>query len=218
MAKQVAVILSGCGHRDGAEITEAVSALIAISSLGADYRIFAPDVDLHEVDGLTGERTGKTRNVLLESARIARGEVEPLCKLKAADFDALVFPGGFGAALNLSSWGEKGADCTVNPDAERVILEFYSGQKPIAAICIAPVLVARVLGCEGVTLTIGRDPATVAEIVKTGAHHEVCAVDDYVTDREHRVVSTPAYMYDKATPAQVFTGVRKAIAELIEMA
>jgi enhancing lycopene biosynthesis protein 2 len=214
----VAVVLSGCGHRDGAEITEAVSTLIALGEAGATYIVFAPRMEFTVTDPLTGQPTAEKRKVLTESARIARGHIRPLSELRADDFDAIALPGGFGAALHLCTWAKDGANCQVLPDAERVVREFYAGEKPIAAICIAPALIARVLGGHGITLTIGRDAATAAEIGKTGAHHENCAVDDFITDREHRIVSTPAYMYDDARPIEVFTGVRKAIFELVEMA
>lgn len=216
--KNIAVILSGCGHRDGAEITEAVSALIALSEAGAAYKIFAPDMELSAVDPLTGEATMEKRNVLKESARIARGHIQPIQSLQSSEFDGLTFPGGFGAALNLCTFAKDGAGCWVQPDVERVIREFYQAEKPIAAICIAPALIARVLGSDGITVTIGNDAGTAAEIAKTGAHHENCAVDDYVTDREHRLVTTPAYMYDDAAPHRVFKGIQGAIRELVEMA
>lgn len=214
-AKRIAVVLSGCGNQDGAEITESVSTLVALSEAGAKVEIFAPDIPFAEKNFLKGEITGGSRNVLLESARIARGKIKPITELKAANFDGLAFPGGFGVALNLCNWASKGAACDVVPEVERAIKEFYSAEKPICAICIAPALIARVLGREGVTVTLGADGG---EVTKTGAHHEKCAVTDYITDREHRVITTPAYMYDAATPFEVFTGVRKAIRELVEMA
>jgi enhancing lycopene biosynthesis protein 2 len=212
MSKKIAVVLSGCGHKDGAEITESVSTLIALSEAGAEYKVFAPDQEFK------ANPTGDTRNVMTEAARISRGEIEALKNLKAEDFDGVAFPGGFGAALNLCDWAHKGSKCTVNPEAERVLKEFFEAGKPIAALCIAPALVARVLGSKGVTLTIGNDKETAAEIAKTGAHHENCAVDDFVTDREHRIVTTPAYMYGEAKPFEVFSGIRKAMRELVEMA
>ncbi len=215
--KRIAVVLSGCGHLDGAEITESVSTLIALTEAGAAYKIFAPDQDFPVADR-NGQPTGQSRNVLAEAARIARGQIQPLTALHAKDFDGLAMPGGFGAAKNLSNWAEKGAACTVNPEIERILNEFYMAEKPIAAICIAPAVIARVLGAEGVTLTVGRDAATVAEIRKTGATHVDCAVDDYVTDRDRRIVTTPAYMYEEASPFAVYTGIRKAIREAVEMA
>ena len=218
MSKKIAVILSGCGHKDGAEITEAASALISLAEADAQYSIFAPDIEFTVHHPISNDVLAEKRNVLLESARIARGVIRPLSELRAADFDALTLPGGSGAALNLCTWGREGAKCSVLPDVERILREFYSTEKPICAICIAPALIARVLGREGVTVTIGNDAETAAEIAKTGAHHEVCAVDDFITDRDHRIITTPAYMYGGASPFQIYTGVRKAIRELVEMA
>lgn len=218
MQKKFAVVLSGCGHKDGAEITEAVSALIAITESGAQYKVFAPDIEFAATNAISGEASGDTRNVMTEASRISRGHIESLNQLQAKDFDGLVLPGGFGAALHLSTWAKDGASCKVNLNMERVLNEFYDAEKPIAAICIAPALVAKVLGKKGITVTIGEDEGTAAEIIETGAQHESCKVDDYVTDRDHRIITTPAYMFDDATPFAVFTGIRKAIREFVEMA
>ncbi len=219
--KKIAVVLAGCGHKDGTEITEAVSTLIALSEMGAAYQVFAPSQDFAVVDHTDPQmkNTEESRNVLKESARIARGEVKDIKDLNTKDFDGLVFPGGFGAALHLCSWAKTGANCEVLPDAERIIKEFHAAEKPIAAICIAPALVARVLGSKKITVTIGHhDKVTSAEIEKTGAIHEDCNVDDFVSDRDHKIITTPAYMFGDAKPHQVFTGVRKAIREFVEMA
>jgi enhancing lycopene biosynthesis protein 2 len=215
--KKVAVVLSGCGFKDGAEITESVSTLIALSDLGVDYQVFAPDTQVPSTNHLTGTPQ-EARNVLAESARIARGKIKNVKDLDPADYDALVFPGGYGAATVLCGFAKAGAKCDVNPEIKRTIEEFYAREKPIAAICIAPALIARVLGERGITVTIGNDKDTAAEIAKTGARHESCPVEDYVTDREHKIVTTPAYMYDDAKPNQVFKGIRGALKELVEMA
>jgi Uncharacterized protein involved in an early stage of isoprenoid biosynthesis len=216
--KKIAVVLSGCGHRDGSEITEAVSLLIALTQAGAAVSCFAPNIELTVTDPLTGKPTGEKRSVLTESARIARGHVEDLAKLKVSDFDGLAFPGGFGAAKNLSNWAEKGSECDVHPEVRRVITEFHKESKPIGAVCIAPVLLARVLGEHGITVTIGNDVETAAEIILTGSQHEECPVDDYITDREGKVVTTPAYMYDNAKPNEVFQGIFGLAHELVEWA
>lgn len=216
--KKIAVVLSGCGHRDGAEITEAVSTLIAIGNAGASYQVFAPDAEFSVTNPLSGHAEEEKRNVLTEAARIARGRVQDLKKLNAEDFDGLALPGGYGAALNLCDWAKKGSQCSVLPKMQSVLEDFYKSEKPIAAICIAPALVARVLGSKGVTVTIGNDVETAKEIEKTGAHHQNCGVTDYVSDRENRIITTPAYMFDDARPDQVFTGVQKAIRELVELA
>jgi enhancing lycopene biosynthesis protein 2 len=215
--RKVAVVLSGCGFQDGSEITESISALITLSQLQAQVTCFAPDTQFQVTDHLRAQSTGETRSVLTEAARLARGHISSLSELDPQKFDALVFPGGFGAALNLSTWAKDGSRCQVLPDVEKVIRAFHDDSKPICAICIAPTLLAKVLGHENVTLTIGNDAATAAEIAKTGALHENCAVDDYVTDREHKIITTPAYMYD-AKPAEVFKGIQGALKELVEMA
>ena len=216
--KKVAVILSGCGFLDGAEITEAISTLIAIGQNGAAYEVFAPNKDVEETNHLTQKPTGQKRNVLQEAARIARGEIQPLEQLKAKDFDALAFPGGFGAALHLCNFAEKGSGGHIEPQVARVVKEFADSHKPIAAICIAPAIMALALGKKGVNVTIGEDAGTASELEKTGAKHQNCAVERYVVDHSNKVITTPAYMYGSARPHQIFAGVSGAIAELIKMA
>lgn len=216
--KKIAVVLSGCGFLDGSEITEAVSLLIALGQAGGEVSCFAPNIEMPMMNHATKKPLTEKRNILEESARIARGTIHSLDTLKVSDFDALAFPGGYGAAKNLSNWAEKGAQCEVLPEVKRVILDFYNESKPIAACCIAPVLLARVLGDKNVTLTIGNDPGTAAEIKKTGAAHEDCPVDDYISDREGKIVTTPAYMYDDAKPHEVFKGIVGLAHELVEWA
>ena len=216
--KNVAVILSGCGFLDGAEITEAISTLIAIGQHGGQYKVFAPNKDAAETNHLTQKPTGKQRNVLQESARIARGAIQPLEDLKAQNFDALAFPGGFGAALHLCNFGEKGSGGEIDPQVVRILKEFHESRKPIAAICIAPAIMALAFGKQGVNVTIGEDAGTASEIEKTGAKHQNCAVEKFVVDQSNKIITTPAYMYGSAQPHQIFAGVSGAIAELIKMA
>lgn len=216
--KNVAVVISGCGHKDGAEITEAVSTIIALSQAGAHYQLFAPNVDFHPTNHLTSEaQTKETRNCMIEAARIGRGQARDLKDLHEKNFDAVVFPGGYGAALHLSDWAHKGAKAHVHPEVERVIREFHKASKPIGAICIAPTLIAKVLGADKVSLTIGSDVETAKEIEKTGAQHIECPVEDFITDRLHKVITTPAYMC-QAKPHQVFKGISGLVNELVEMA
>jgi enhancing lycopene biosynthesis protein 2 len=214
--KKFAVVLSGCGHKDGSEITESVSTLIVLAEHGLQYEIFAPNISVPATNHLTGQPQ-EERSILTEAARIARGQAQDLKNLNPENFDAVVFPGGFGAALHLCSFAKDGAKCKVLPEAQKVIEAFHRAEKPIGAFCIAPALIARVLGSHGVTVTIGNDTETATEITKTGAQHVNCAVDDYISDRDFKIVTSPAYMYD-ANPFQVFTGIRKAIKELAEMA
>lgn len=214
--KKIALILSGCGHRDGSEITEAVSLLIALQLQGAKVSCFAPDLNFDVIDHTTGKKTGEQRNVLIEAARIARGDIQDLKDLKTKDFDGLAFAGGLGVTKNLSDWATKGSECQVLPALAKVIKEFHQQSKPIGAVCIAPILLAKVLGPEGAELTVGKDSETAQEIAKTGAHHIVCPVNDYVTDRLTKVISTPAYMYE-ASAHEVFKGISGLAKELVEM-
>ncbi|MEN6626984.1 MAG: isoprenoid biosynthesis glyoxalase ElbB [Candidatus Sumerlaeia bacterium] len=218
---RAAVILSGCGVQDGTEITEAVSVLIALDRAGAEILMCAPDMDQSEVvDHARGEAVpGKVRGVLSESARIARGKIQDIKSITSADFDALIFPGGLGAAKNLSSFADDGAGCVVHPDVERVILEAFGARKPIAAICIAPVLLARVIGGRGAVplLTIGSDEGVAVAMEKMGARHQNCAAGDCVVDEANRLVSTPAYMLASG-PAEVFEGVEKTVQAVLRLA
>lgn len=214
---RVGVILSGCGYLDGAEIHEATSVLIALSRAGVEYRCLAPDKSLDVVDHRTGEPTGEKRNVLAESARIARGAIDDVAGATGSDFDALILPGGFGAAKNLCTFASKGPDCDIDPQVERVLREAHAAGRPIGFACIAPALGARVFGSEKPTLTIGHDKGTAAAIEKTGARHKAVDVTDIVVDADLGFVSTPAYMED-TNPGDVFEGVSKMVAKVLELA
>ena len=193
--KQIAVILSGCGHQDGAEIHEATLTLWAIHKNGAEYRCFAPNIMQHHVlNHITGKEMDEQRNVLIEAARIARGKVEDLALFDAATVDALVIPGGVGAAKNLCTYAFDGPQCTVNNDVEQAIRAMYRAGKPIGALCIAPVLLAKVLG--DITLTTGSDEATADKIRAMGAVHRPTGVGEIVVDQQHKIVTTPCYMLD----------------------
>ena len=219
MQKKIAVILSGSGYLDGSEITEAISTLICLSQGGAQYQVFAPNHRYTPTAHYNHELLDShVRNSLEESARISRGKISDLAELNPSIFDGLVIPGGYGVVKNLCTWAQDGHKCSVNKDARRVLEAFFEASKPILAVCIAPALVARVLGqIRSVTLTIGNDKTTAAKIVSAGCEHVECAVDDFITDRESKVISTPAYMYD-ATPDKVFAGIQKATKEFLEMA
>ncbi|MBM4108137.1 MAG: isoprenoid biosynthesis glyoxalase ElbB [Phycisphaerae bacterium] len=219
--KKIAVILSGCGRGDGSEVHESVSVLIHLHRHGVEYRCFAPDAPQADViNHATGKPTDETRNQMVESARISRGEIAPVSSLNADAFDALVFPGGFGAAKNLCTFARDGADCTVNPDVRRVVSAFHAHRKPIALCCIAPVIAARLLGTamggEGCTVTIGSDEGTAQSIRRMGSTNVPKHVTEAYVDRDNRLVSTPAYMCD-AGPYDVFTGIGKMIDELVAM-
>jgi len=216
--KKIGVVLSGCGFRDGSEIHEAVCTLLAIDQAGAEAVCMAPDTELNEMNHCSMELTGAKRRVLVESARIARGNIKNIKEMKAADLDALVFPGGFGAALNLCDFGQKGAAASVNPEVAQLVKDVYAAKKPIGAICIAPALIAAILGKEAApTLTIGTDPATAAEVEKTGAKHQNCPANDIVVDQANKIISTPAYM-TAGRISEVYEGIGKCIKAVVEMA
>jgi len=211
----VAVILSGCGVFDGSEIHEATLTLLALDRQGATYQCFAPNVmQAHVIDHLSGEESGESRNVLIESARIARGDIKDLKDFDAADYDSIIFPGGFGAAKNLSSFAFDGADCTVNDDVAAALKAIHDAGKPIGALCIAPVIIARVL--HGADVTIGQDADTAAAIAAMGGHHTRASHGDIVVDSKLRVVTTPCYMLD-ATISQIADGADNAVRTLLEM-
>jgi enhancing lycopene biosynthesis protein 2 len=218
MAK-VAVCLSGCGFQDGAEIHEAVLTLLALDQAGVEIVCCAPNAPQAKVvDHATGQSVGEQRNVLTESARIARGAIKPVEAVSAKDIDALIFPGGFGAALNLCTFAVDGPECNVLPEVESLVHDMLEMKKPIGAICIAPALLARIAGKRSLAakLTIGTDPDTAGAINAMGAKHCDCAVTEMVVDPEHKIVSTPAYMTGKG-PAEVFEGIRKCVAEVLKL-
>ncbi|MEW6337324.1 MAG: isoprenoid biosynthesis glyoxalase ElbB [Acidobacteriota bacterium] len=219
MAKlRVGVLLSGCGVYDGAEVHESVITLLALDRAGAEIVCMAPSADqLHVIDHRTGDVAPERRNVLVEAARIARGAIADVDEVDASALDALVIPGGFGAAKNLCDFALKGPDCTVHPGVARVVRAVHAARKPVGAICIAPTLVARLLGTETPTVTIGNDAATAAAIEKMGARHRNCAVDGTVVDAEHLLVTTPAYMLAKSI-AEAASGIEKLVGEVLSMA
>lgn len=217
--KRVGVLLSGCGFLDGAEIQEATCTLLSLDRRGATLVAMAPDQpQLHVVDHTIQQpQAGATRNVLQESARIVRGQITPLAKVKAEELDALILPGGFGVAKNLCSYATDGANMKVVPEVERLVLALHAAHKPLGFICIAPVIAARLFGSEKVKLTIGLDPVTAGHLRGWGAEHVDCAVDQIVVDQRLEVVSTPAYMLGPWI-APVAAGIDKLVAAVLEMA
>lgn len=213
--KKFAVVLAGCGVYDGAEIHEATLTLYSIVKNGGTYQIFAPDINQHHViNHLTGEEMDESRNVLVESARIARGKIKPLTEFKAGEFDALVFPGGFGAAKNLCTFAFYGPECSVNDDVKNAILEMVNAGKPIGALCISPVILAKILG--DVELTIGMDPDTASAVESLGATHKATNHGEVVVDKKYNVVTTPCYMLD-ANIAQIGDGAENVVKEIFNL-
>lgn len=213
---KVAVVLSGCGVYDGTEIHEVVIGLLALARGGAEVVFAAPDrAQAHVVDHRRGEVVaGETRNVLTEAARIARGNIRDLASLSAQDVDAAFFPGGFGAAKNLSNFAFEGANAQVDPEVSRFIRELYASKKPIAAVCIAPTLLALSLG-EG-RVTIGNEAGPAAAIEARGGEHQNCPITECVVDEGRKLVTAPAYMLEGDILA-VAAGIEAAIAHLLRL-
>ena len=212
--KKFAVVLSGCGVYDGAEIHEATLSMYAIVKQGGSYDVFAPDIAQHHVvNHLTGQEMPETRNVLVEAARIARGNIRPLTAFDPASYDVLLLPGGFGAAKNLSSFAFDGPNCTVNPDVEKAMQGMHKAGKPIGALCIAPVILAKVFG--QVSLTIGSDAGTAQAVEKLGATHTNTTHGQVVVDTKNKLYTTPCYMLD-ANIAQIGEGAENIVKALME--
>lgn len=213
---KIAVILSGCGVFDGAEIHEATLSLLAIARNGASYKIFAPDVKQHHVvNHISGDEMNESRNVLIESARIARGDIQALGKYNPADFDALVLPGGFGVAKNLCTYAFDGPDCTVDRYIEKAIKETHKLGNPIGALCISPVLITKILG--EIDVTIGQDEATASHIEQMGGVHISTGHGEIVVDNTNKIVSSPCYMLDAAI-TDIADGADNMVKALLDLA
>lgn len=213
--KSIAVILSGSGHQDGSEIHEATLTLLAIHKNGYDFQCYAPDIAQHHVlNHLTGKEMEEERNVLIESARIARGQVTDLSLFKPADHEALVIPGGLGAAKNLSTFAFDGADCVINRDVQQAVEGMVKASKPIGALCIAPVILARLI--DNALLTIGHSPEVSKALLSMGARHQSTMQAEIVVDRERKLVTTPCYMLD-ARVNQIAKGAERLIQEIIAL-
>ena len=213
---KIGIVLSGCGVNDGSEIHEAVITMLELDKAGAEMIVIAPNIDqLHVINHATGEEMDDSRNVLIESARISRGNIEDIAGITSKDLDALIFPGGFGVAKNLSDYAMAGMECSINPDVLRLSREVHNDGKPIGVICIAPAIMAKILAGE-TELTIGFDEQTASDIDAMGAKHVLCPVDEIVVDKEKKVVSTPAYMEAKSIKEAAF-GIEKLVAEILKM-
>ncbi len=214
---KVAVVLSGCGVYDGAEIHESVLTLLRLCEKGVSYQCMAPDMDqYHVINHLDGEVIeGESRNVLVESARIARGEVIDLKDANTADFDAMIVPGGFGAAKNLCNFAIEGANMSVQEDFLRFAQGMHAAGKPIGLMCIAPSMSALIFG-DGVSCTIGTDEETAAAIEAMGGKHIACPVKEIVIDRERKLVTTPAYML-AGNVAEAAVGINRLVDEVLAM-
>ncbi|CAI1841617.1 isoprenoid biosynthesis glyoxalase ElbB [Serratia proteamaculans] len=214
--KNVGVVLSGCGVYDGTEIHEAVLTLLALDRAGAQAVCFAPDKpQLHVINHLSGDEMPEIRNVLVESARIARGKVQPLSQADASQLDALIVPGGFGAAKNLSSFASEGAECWIDKDLAKLTQQMHKANKPIGFMCIAPALLPKLLD-QQVRLTIGNDPDLGEVIDAMGGEPVICPVDDIVVDVDNKVVTTPAYMLAKSI-GEAASGIDKLVSRVLDL-
>lgn len=214
--KKIAVILSGCGYLDGAEIRESVLTLLYLDEAKADVKIFAPDVEQHHVvNHLDQSEMEGPRNVLVEAARIARGDIQPLKDLYAVEFDALIVPGGFGVAKNLSDFAFEGAKTELFEEFFQILRDFNTTKKPIGLLCIAPAVA--VASLKKITVTIGDDAETAAAIKEMDSKHVDCATDEICVDEKNKIVSTPAYMRDDKI-SSIGVGIKKLVEKVLELA
>ena len=216
--KKVGVVLAGSGWMDGSEIHEAVVTLLYLDKASAKIIMMAPNLEqMNVVNHITNEEVkNETRNTIIESARIARGQVKDIKSISSNELDALIIPGGFGVAKNLCDFATKGENLTVNTDLEKIILEMHSSKKPLGFMCISPVIAAKVLGKFNTKLTVGNDEGTANVIEKLGAQHINCPVDEIVVDKENLVVTTPAYMLGPSI-AYIAKGIEKLINKVLEL-
>ncbi len=213
--KKFAVVLAGCGVFDGSEIHEATMTLYAIMKNQGEYEIFAPDIMQHHViNHISGDEMKESRNVLIESARIARGKIRALNEFRSEDFDAVIFPGGFGAAKNLSGFAFDGPDCKVNPEVERTVKDMVNSGKPIGALCISPAIMAKIL--DKPVLTIGQDEGTSKAVESMGATHKTTGHGEVVVDPDYKLVTSPCYMLD-ANILHIAEGADAVVKEIFGM-
>lgn len=214
--KKVAIILSGCGVYDGSEINEVVLTILSLELRNVSYQCFAPDIEqYHVIDHLKGRDISECRNVLTESARIVRGNIRNLKECNPDEFDAVIIPGGFGVAKNLSDFAFKGANLEINAGLLSTLKDFKDKSKPAGYMCIAPVLLPSVYG-SGVILTIGNDADTISLVHEMGGVHKTANVDEVVIDQTCKVVSTPAYMLAQSV-SEAYAGIDKLVEEVIKL-
>ena len=217
--KKVGVLLSGCGVNDGAEIHESVLTMLFLDKAGVEMILMAPNIDqMHVINHYTGQEMEDYRNVLVESSRIARGEIKDMAEVSGNDLDALIIPGGFGVAKNLCDYAMAGPECSVNPDVYRLIVELRLMNKPIGAICIAPVMMAKILGEqeESANMTIGYDETTSTDIISMGSKHIDCPATEMIIDEDKKIVTTPAYM-EANSIKEAADGIEQLIKKVLSM-
>lgn len=215
--KKIGVLLAGCGVKDGSEIHEAVLTMLFLDQAGAEIICMAPNIEFDVIDHLTGVESGERRNVLKESARIARGNILDLKSVQAMDIDGLIIPGGFGAASNLSSFAKNGKNAEVHSEVQRLLLDMTSANKPVGAICIAPATLVKALQHKSPEVTIGTDIETSGEIERMGGKHFECSVDMIHVDRSNQLITTPAYMLGPGIK-EIAIGIEKLVHQVMKMA
>jgi enhancing lycopene biosynthesis protein 2 len=216
--KKIGVLLAGCGVKDGSEIHEATLTLYFIDKHGAESVCMAPNKDLYDVvNHITEKPMPEKRNALVEAARIARGNIRDVKTVRVDDIDAIIVPGGFGAAKNLCTFAMDGPDCRADEDVARLLREMHRQKKPIGALCIAPALIARLFGKDySVEITVGTDAGTASALEKMGARHKKAQVNEIVVDEKNRVVTTPCYMLAPGIK-EVGEGAEKVVVKILEM-
>jgi len=217
--KKIGVLLSGCGVNDGAEIHESVITMLALDRAGVEAVMMAPNIDqMHVVNHYTGQEMDEFRNVLVESSRIARGNIKDMAEVTGNDIDALIIPGGFGVVKNLCDYAMAGSECSINPDVFRLVTEVHLLQKPIGAICIAPAMMAKILGeqDQSAEMTIGSNESTANDIKTMGSTHVTCSVTEMVVDKEKKIITTPAYM-EAQSIKEAAEGIEKLVVEILSM-
>lgn len=217
--KKIGLLFSGSGSNDGSEIQEAVLTMLELDKRECEVVAMAPNIDqMHVVNHYTGQEMDEYRNVLVESSRIARGNIKDMAEVEASDIDGLIIPGGLGVSKNLCDYAMAGPECSVNPDVYRLISEVLLLKKPIGAICIAPILIAKILSEQNnsANLTIGSDNKTSKDIKLMGSNHFDCKVDEVIVDEENRIVTTPAYMEAKCINEVAF-GIEKLVSQVLSL-
>tara|TARA_Y100000768_G_scaffold310952_1_gene245440 strand:+ start:948 stop:1607 length:660 start_codon:yes stop_codon:yes gene_type:complete len=217
---KVGVLLSGSGVNDGSEIHESVLTMLFLDRLRAETIMMAPNIDqMHVINHYTGQEMDEYRNVLVESARIARGNIKDMAEIRGEDLNALIIPGGLGATKNLSDFAMSGSECSVNPDVYRIVVEMILAKKPIGAICIAPAIMAKILAEQSLSgrLTVGNDKTTSEDIVAMGSKHQNCSSEEIAIDNENKIVTTPAYMNAESI-SEAAKGIEKLVDQVVSMA
>lgn len=211
-----AIVLSGCGVYDGAEIHEATMTMLAVESKGCQYEMFAPNINqYHVINHLTGDVMDESRNVLVEAARIARGNIRALSEYSAKEFDGIIFPGGFGVAKNLCSYAIDGTEMRIDKIVAGAVRETHSLKKPIGALCISPIMIAALI--PGAEVTLGSDTKFNGEVSNLGGKHKTTQNRQVVVDTINRIVTTPCYMND-ATITDIARGAELVVKEMIALA